>query len=79
MMGTKKVSYFKLPLPFKAVFFLHGKLFIYFKDFIYFYREGKGGEGQKHQCVVTSCAPPTGDVADLPGMCRRLGIRLATL
>ena len=38
------------------------------KDFIYFYfqreEEGKGErEGQKHQCVVASSMPPTGDLA----------------
>ena len=25
-------------------------------------------EGEKHQCVVVSCAPPTGDLACNPGM-----------
>ena len=25
-------------------------------------------EGEKHQCVVASCAPPTGDLASNPGM-----------
>ena len=45
----------------------------FFKDFIYlFFREkGKQGEreGEKHQCVVASCVPPTGDLARNPGMC----------
>ena len=26
-------------------------------------------EGEKHQCVVASCVPPTGDLACNPGMC----------
>ena len=26
-------------------------------------------EGEKHQCVVASCMPPTGDLACNPGMC----------
>ena len=26
-------------------------------------------EGEKHQCVVASRAPPTGDLACNPGMC----------
>ena len=26
-------------------------------------------EGEKHQCVVASQAPPTGDLAHNPGMC----------
>ena len=38
--------------------------------FIYFQREGKGRrEGEKHQCVVASHAPPTGGLAGNPGMC----------
>ena len=31
-------------------------------------REGERG-GEKHQCVVASRAPPTGDLACNPGMC----------
>ena len=31
-------------------------------------REGER-EGEKHQCVVASHAPPTGDLAHNPGMC----------
>ena len=31
-------------------------------------REGER-EGEKHQCVVASHAPPTGDLAYNPGMC----------
>ena len=27
------------------------------------------GRGEKHQCVVASCTPPTGDLACNPGMC----------
>ena len=43
--------------------------FIFFsKDFIF--RAGEGErEGEKHQCVVASRAPPTGDLACNPGMC----------
>ena len=39
--------------------------------FIYFYREGREGEreGEKHQCVLVSHAPPTGDLACNPGIC----------
>ena len=44
------------------------------KDFIYlfiFRERGRGGEreGEKRQCVVDSCAPPTRDLAFNPGMC----------
>ena len=37
------------------------------------------GEGEKHPCVVTSCAVPAGDLTHNPGMCPRMGIKLATL
>ena len=44
-----------------------------FKDFILFiFRErGREGEreGEKHQCVVASHAPPTEGLAQNPGMC----------
>ena len=37
--------------------------------FIYFERDGKGErKGQKHQCVGTSNAAPTEDLASNPGM-----------
>ena len=44
-------------------------LFI-FKDFI-FRERGREGEREKekHQCVVASCVPPTGDLAGNAGMC----------
>ena len=38
-------------------------LFIYFRG-----REGER-EGEKHQYVVTSHVPPTGDLAHNPGVC----------
>ena len=44
---------------------------IFLKDFIYLFLErGKEGEreGEKHQCVVASCTPPTWDLAFNPGM-----------
>ena len=31
-------------------------------------REGER-EGEKHQCLVASCMPPTGDLAHNPGIC----------
>ena len=46
--------------------------FLLFKDFIYFYRQrGREGEreGKKHQCVIASRVPPTGDLARNSGMC----------
>ena len=45
------------------------KIYI-FKDFIYLFLEKREGrEGEKHQRVVASRAPPTGDLACNPGMC----------
>ena len=43
-----------------------------FKDFIYLFLErgeGKKREGEKHQCVVASHEPPTGDLTRNPGVC----------
>ena len=37
------------------------------------------GEGEKHQCVVASCALPTGDLARNPSHVPQLGIELGTL
>ena len=39
-------------------------LFFFKKDFIYFKQRGREGErgGEKHQCVVASCMPLTGDL-----------------
>ena len=36
---------------------------IFLRLFIYLFLEGKGGEreGEKHQCVVASYTPPTGE------------------
>ena len=31
--------------------------------------ERREKEREKHQCVVASCAPPTGDLVCNPGMC----------
>ena len=42
------------------------------KYFIYLFLErgkGRGKEGEKHQCVVASHMPPTGDLAYNPDMC----------
>ena len=43
-----------------------------YRFYLFIFRErGKEGEreGEKHQCVVASWAPPTGDLACNPGMC----------
>ena len=44
---------------------------IFKKDFIYLLLErGRGEErGEKHQCVVASHIPPTGDMVHNPGTC----------
>ena len=43
----------------------------FFKDCIYFLERRREGEreGEKHQCVVASWRPPTGDLAHNPGTC----------
>ena len=54
------------------LFILYAFLFCNFRFlFIYFQGEGREGErkGEKHQCVVASCVPPSGDLAHNPGMC----------
>ena len=55
--------------PFK--FF--NEVFFYFLRFYLFIFRERGREAEreeeKHQCVVASCAPPTGDVPCNPGMC----------
>ena len=46
------------------------KWVFFFKIYIYFQREGKGGrEGEKYQCVVSSHVSPTEDLARNLGMC----------
>ena len=51
---------------------ISGEILPFFKIFYLFFlervREGER-EGEKHQCVVASCTPPTGDLAYNPGMC----------
>ena len=44
---------------------------LYFLFKILFRERGREGEreGEKHQCVVASHTPPTGDLARNPGMC----------
>ena len=50
--------------------------------YVFFYCLERGGErerkGGKHQCVIASCMPLTGDLAHNPGMYLRLGIELVT-
>ena len=45
--------------------------FIFLKILFIFKEKGREGEreGEEHQCVVTSHASPTGDLARKPGMC----------
>ena len=48
------------------------KSFFFFTRFYLFISRERGREGErgeKHQCVVASHAPPTGDAARNPGMC----------
>ena len=48
---------------------LSKNVFPFFKDFIYLFLdkgEGREKEGEKHQCVVASCMPPTGEASLQP-------------
>ena len=47
-----------------------GFLFICFLKILLVLEQEREGEREveKHQCVVASCAPPTGDLASNPGM-----------
>ena len=58
----------QMHLPLLKAF--HPNFFLFLKDFTYLFLErGKGGrKGEKHQCVVASRVPPTGDLACNPGM-----------
>ena len=48
----------------------HVSFFIFIFNFIFRQRGGeKEREGKKHQCVVASQVPPTGDLAQNPGLC----------
>ena len=53
--------------------FLNEFYFIIFLRFYLFIFRERGGEGEregeKHQFVVASCSPPTGDLTHNPGMC----------
>ena len=45
-------------------------IFKIFYLFIYLFVErGEGRKREKHRYVVTTCMPPTGDLARNPGMC----------
>ena len=70
---------FKLDEIFIIEFFLPLKSFL--KRFYLFLERGEGREKErgKHQCVVASQEPPTGDLAGNPGMCPDLEIKPATL
>ena len=49
-----------------------GSFFPFLRFYLFSFRErGREGEreGEKHQCVVASPMPPTGDLARNPGMC----------
>ena len=48
---------------------LHLNIFL---KILFIFRERgreRENEGEKHQCVVATCVPPTGDLACNPGMC----------
>ena len=46
------------------------KLFYFLRFYLFIFREREGERtGEKHQHVVASRVPPTGDLARNPGMC----------
>ena len=52
--------------------FLFFKILLITFIYLFIYRQrGREGEreGEKHQCLVATHAPPTGDLAHNPGMC----------
>ena len=62
------------PVLFLSVFFFFFKIFIYL---LLERGEGeRGREGEKHQCVVASHAPPTGGLAHNPVTYPRLPMTL---
>ena len=65
-------NYTKCSLGEKLKFFKPYGYFFFLRLFIYLFLEsGREGEreGEKHQCVVASHTPPTGDLACNPGRC----------
>ena len=61
----------KHPFDFFKFGFFKALSLSFFKKFIYFRERRREGErdGEKHQCVVASHMPPTGDLAHNSGMC----------
>ena len=48
------------------------RCFLFFLRFYFYYlflERGREQGGEKHQCVVASRTPPTGDLAHNPGLC----------
>ena len=54
--------------------------FVFLKRFyLFIFRQRGRKRERKYQCMVASCAPPTGDLAHNPGVYSRMGMELATL
>ena len=60
---------FVLVLGLALFFKIHNRFFKRFYLFIFRERGREERKGKKHQCVVASHAPQTGDLARNPGMC----------
>ena len=74
--GTGQVGGFAWPAWCVLSFLLFCKLIpnvcFFLRFYLFIFREieeGREKEGEKHQCVVVSHAPPTGDLAHNPGTC----------
>ena len=59
------------PMDLRIVDLQFFSFFSFLKDLFIFRERRKEGEreGEKHQCVVASCMPPTRDLVCNPGMC----------
>ena len=65
------LSFISNTFPYVGFLEIFHFLSFFFKFYLFIFRErGREGEreGEKHQCVVASYAPSTGDLAHNPGM-----------
>ena len=68
--NLKKKEFRKINITFFITNRICCTMFSFFSKILFIFREGKGGrEGERHQCMVASQVPPSGDLAHNPGMC----------
>ena len=68
MLSDMDDFFYMLDFSIAPIFWLKNISFFLKKFYLLVFRE-REKEGEKHQCVVASYAPPTGDLTDNPGMC----------